>query len=120
MCKNVSLILVFLVSAYVILFTLHNAPWKQKKIIDQDVTYYYGYLPATFIYHDWRFRFPDKQGFTGHVWSLALPDGGRIQKMTMGVALLYLFFFGRTPLGEAFYFDRPNIINVFFRSGKDG
>ena len=93
MTKKFSLFVVFLVSAYVVLFTIQNTPWKQKKIIDQDVTYYYGYLPATFIYQDLSFRFPDKAGFTGHVWSLGLPDGGRIQKMTMGVALLYLPFF---------------------------
>lgn len=93
MTRKFSLFVVLLVSAYVVVFTFRIAPWKQKKIIDQDVTYYYGYLPATFIYHDWGFRFPDKAGFTGHVWSLGLPDGGRIQKMTMGVAYLYLPFF---------------------------
>jgi len=98
MSKKFSLIIVLLVSVYVVLFTFRIAPWKQKKIIDQDVTYYYGYLPATFIYHDWSFRFPDKPGFTGHVWSLGLPEGGRIQKMTMGVAMLYMPFFGLAHL----------------------
>ncbi len=94
MSKKVSLLVILLVSAYITGVTLKIAPWKQKKIIDQDVTFYYGYLPATFIYHDWSFRFADRKGFTGHVWSLDLPGGGRIQKMTMGVAYLYAPFFG--------------------------
>jgi hypothetical protein len=98
MTKRFSLIIVILVSLYVAWVTVNTAPWKQKKIIDQDVTFYYGYLPATFIYHDWSFRFPDRQGFTGHVWSIGLPDGNRLQKMTMGVAYLYLPFFGMAHL----------------------
>jgi hypothetical protein len=68
-------------------------PWERKAIIDQDVIYYYGYLPATFIYHDWSFMFPDQPGFTGKVWCLSLPDGRRIQKMSMGLAYLYAPFF---------------------------
>jgi hypothetical protein len=98
MTKKFSLVIVLLISLYVVGVTVKTAPWKQKKIIDQDVTFYYGYLPATFIYHDWSFRFPDKPGFTGHVWSLGLPNGNRIQKMTMGVAFLYLPFFGMAHL----------------------
>lgn len=92
--KRLSVITVLLVSIYTAGVTVHIAPWKHKKIIDQDITYYYGYLPATFIYKDWSFFFTDKPGFTGHVWSLPLPDGKRIQKMTMGVAYLYAPFFG--------------------------
>jgi len=94
MLKKASLITWFLISAYFIKYTADLAPWKLKKIIDQDVIFYYGYLPATFIYHDWSFRFPDKPGFTGTFWTLTLPDGGRVQKMTMGVAMLYSPFFG--------------------------
>ncbi len=94
MGKRISLIVLVVLSAWMLAVDLHTAPWKHKKIIDQDVTFYYGYLPATFIYHDWSFRFPDKPGFTGHVWSLPVPGGGRIQKMTMGVAYLYAPFFG--------------------------
>ena len=94
MLKKVSLITWLIISAYFVKYTTDLAPWKLKKIIDQDVIFYYGYLPATFIYHDWSFRFPDKPGFTGTVWSIPTPDGGRYQKMTMGVAMLYAPFFG--------------------------
>ncbi len=84
----------FIIALVLIGFTSNLAPWKRKKIIDQDITYYYGYLPATFIYNDWSFFFPDEPGFTGHVWSIGLPNGNRTQKMTMGVAYLYAPFFG--------------------------
>lgn len=93
-----SAIVLALTALVLVGFTANLAPWKRKKIIDQDITYYYGYLPATFIYKDWSFFFPDKPGFTGHVWSLDLPNGNRIQKMTMGVAYLYAPFFGMAHL----------------------
>ncbi len=94
MIKKVSFIIWLLISCYFIKSTVDLAPWEHKKIIDQDVIFYYGYLPATFIYHDWGFRFADKPGFTGSVWSITLPNGGRVQKMTMGTAMLYAPFFG--------------------------
>lgn len=94
MFKKVSLLTWLLISCYFVKYTSDLSPWKLKKIIDQDVIFYYGYLPATFIYHDWTFRFPDKPGFTGIVWSIPTPEGGRYQKMTMGVAMLYAPFFG--------------------------
>lgn len=94
MIKKISFITWLLISAYFIKYTADLAPWRLKKIIDQDVIYYYGYLPATFIYHDWSFHFPDRPGFTGPFWTITLPDGGRVQKMTMGVAMLYAPFFG--------------------------
>jgi len=96
--KKVSFLTWVLISCYFVKYTFEIAPWRLKKIIDQDVIFYYGYLPATFIYHDWTFRFPDKPGFTGTVWSIPTPEGGRYQKMTMGVAMLYAPFFGLAHL----------------------
>lgn len=81
------------VSIYYIYSTFSLEPWKHKKIIDQDVIMYYGYVPATFIYHDWSFRFPSQPGFKGTVWNIPLPNGKSIQKMTMGTAMLYTPFF---------------------------
>ena len=98
MSKKVSLIIWLLISSYFIKFTIEESVWTHRKIIEHDVIFYYGYLPATFIYHDWTFRFPDKPGFTGTVWSLPLPNGNRVQKMTMGVAMLYAPFFGLAHL----------------------
>ncbi len=83
-----------LISLYYIRSTVYLSPWKHKKIIDQDVIFYYGYVPATFIYHDLSFNFPSKPGFKGFVWTIPLPNGKSIQKMTMGTAVLYTPFFG--------------------------
>ncbi|HZL12009.1 MAG TPA: hypothetical protein VFC65_18655 [Prolixibacteraceae bacterium] len=93
MKNKLSIIVWLLVSLFAVKTTVNLHPWNRKTIIDQDIIFYYGYLPATFIYHDWSFMFPDKPGFTGKVWSLSLPDGNRIQKMSMGVAFLYAPFF---------------------------
>jgi hypothetical protein len=94
MPKKIPVIVWFLISAYFIGYTIDLSPWKLKKVIAQDVNYYYGYLPATFIYHDLTFSYYDNPGFKDLVWSLPLPNGKRIQKMTMGTAMLYSPFFG--------------------------
>lgn len=88
-----TLIIWLLVSLFTVKTTINLEPWNRKAIIDQDIIFYYGYLPATFIYHDLGFTFPDKPGFTGKVWSLPSPNGKRVQKMSMGVAYLYSPFF---------------------------
>lgn len=93
MSKKISLIICLLVSFYYIKSTVDLTPWKIKKIIDQDVIFYYGYVPATFIYHDLSFSFPSRPGFKGAVWTVPLPNGKSIQKMTMGTAVLYTPFF---------------------------
>lgn len=94
MSKKISLIICLLISIYYIKSTIDIAPWKEKKVIDQDVIFYYGYVPATFIYHDLSFSFPSRPGFKGFVWTIPLPNGKSIQKMTMGTAFLYTPFFG--------------------------
>jgi hypothetical protein len=94
MSKKVSLIICLLICIYYIKSTFTIAPWNYKKIIDQDVIFYYGYVPATFIYHDLSFNFASKPGFKGFVWQIPLTNGKSIQKMTMGTAILYVPFFG--------------------------
>ena len=94
MGKKYSILIWVLVSLFAVKTTLNLKPWERRTIVDQDIIFYYGYLPATFIYHDWSFTFPDQPGFSGKVWSLALPNRKRIQKMSMGLAYLYAPFFG--------------------------
>jgi hypothetical protein len=93
MSRKYSIVIWLLVSLFAVKSTLNIKPYDRKAIIDQDIIFYYGYLPATFIYHDWSFTFPDKPGFTGKVWSLPSPNGKRVQKMSMGLAYLYAPFF---------------------------
>lgn len=68
--------------------------WADNKIIDQDVIHYYAYFPATFIYHDWKFDFVKKlpSDFKGRIWLLTTPEGKPVQKMTMGLSILWLPF----------------------------
>jgi hypothetical protein len=98
MLKKKSLIICLLISIYFIKNTISIAPWDHKKIIDQDVIFYYGYLPAAFIYHDLAFHFPSQPGFKGTVWCIPTPTGNGIMKMTMGTAILYSPFFGLAHL----------------------
>jgi len=94
MSRKISLLLCLLISFYYIKSTFDNAPWEHKKIIDQDIIFYYEYVPAAFIYHDLSFNFPSKHpGFKGTVWCIPTPTGKGISKMTMGLAVLYTPFF---------------------------
>jgi hypothetical protein len=52
-----------------------------------DVDQYYSYLNAAFIHHDLSFSFPNDY------WSVNLPNGNHIPKVTMGMAFMYTPFF---------------------------
>ncbi|MEI8049111.1 MAG: hypothetical protein WCI92_17140 [Bacteroidota bacterium] len=95
MSKKISLLICLLISIYYIKSTFDLAPWAHKKIIDQDIVFYYEYVPAVFIYHDLGFNFPSQNpGFQGTVWCIPTPTGNGISKMTMGTAVLYSPVFG--------------------------
>jgi hypothetical protein len=89
LAKKGSLLVCIIISFYYLNYTISIAPWEHKKIIDQDVIFYYGYVPATFIYHDLAFHFPSKPGFKGKIWCITTPTGKGIMKMTMGTGILY-------------------------------
>lgn len=70
----------------------------KQKIIMWDVTSYYCYLPATFIMHDVSLEFTrrgaDKSYEENHqYWYQTAPNGGRVIKFTMGMAVMYSPFF---------------------------
>ncbi len=67
--------------------------WRRSEVIRYDVSSYYSYLPAAFIYHDLGFGFLKKEDRLT-LWYQVAPDGRRFQRMTMGVACLYAPFFG--------------------------
>lgn len=88
-------------SGYVLLLTglvwivvfFNTTAWK-RDVIAQDITYYYGYLPATFIYHDLNMDFAYKDPYFGpRLWPIEIPGKGRILKMSMGMSMLYCPFF---------------------------
>ena len=69
--------------------------WKEKKVIDWDVTQYYSYVPATFLYQDYSFQNADKLWGWAHLKLTPMEDSIHIYpvKMTYGVALFYTPFF---------------------------
>jgi hypothetical protein len=69
-------------------------PWRKNQIIN-DVISYYGYLPATFVEKDIALKFTNEFRWTPFVkyWPETAPNGGKVLKTTMGVAILYAPFF---------------------------
>ena len=81
-------------------FTLKRWSYAEtpSKIINWDVTSYYSYLPAAFIYHDITFEFikkyPEKNfGEKHEFFYQTAPNGGKVAKFTMGTAIMYAPFF---------------------------
>ena len=91
-----SLITSWVIALVLILTVFNQSKWKDRDVLKHDMYVYYSYLPATFIYNDLSFQFAgnlpadDKR----QIWTLEAPNGGRVQKMTMGMAMMYAPFFG--------------------------
>lgn len=70
--------------------------WKKNQVIQWDIISYYSYVPATFIYHDLSFKFKNKlpKDFPGKIWGRKVEStGAYVQKMTLGLAIMYTPFF---------------------------
>ncbi len=83
---------------FIIIFINFNIKrWNKQSVIKWDVTSYYGYLPAYFIYDDISLEFvKDKpEYYYNHqmFWPKQLPNGNSVFKMTMGMSILYSPFF---------------------------
>ena len=69
--------------------------WDSKPVIAWDITLYYSYLPALFIYDDIAFENPSQEWFDRQFGAAQTPIGKNAIKMTSGLAMLYSpFFFG--------------------------
>jgi len=66
-----------------------------RGVIGHDIRGYYGYLPAVFIYGDYRLDFIGKKGFKNEnrFLCLTLEDGQRLIQYTSGLSILYAPFF---------------------------
>lgn len=109
---------VFLLTLFILIFGNTNiARWNTTKVIDWDIVGFYAYLPATFVYHDYKLNFTrgQPQLATDHkFWPHSCPNGGLVIKPTMGLALLYAPFFflahlhsqviGLPPDGFSYYY----------------
>lgn len=68
--------------------------WNEKPVIDWDISQYYTYLPATFIYQDYTFSDPDSLWHDSHFKFGTNAEGDTLPvKMTAGLSLLYAPFF---------------------------
>jgi hypothetical protein len=69
--------------------------WGRNKIINHDVIYYYAYLPAAIIFHDFNFQFARNLPADSEirVWYSTAENGKPVLRMTMGLAILWLPFF---------------------------
>ncbi len=70
----------------------------KQKLIAWDVTSYYCYLPAIFIHHDLTLNFTKRGTNKAYeenqqYWYQTAPNGSRVIKFTMGVAVMYAPFF---------------------------
>lgn len=86
-----------LVLGFILLYVIFNAKlWRKNEIIISDVTIYYEYLPATFIFNDLSFNFIDSlpKDFNGQIWVEHNSNTGKnAPKTTMGLSFMYLPFF---------------------------
>ena len=83
--------------------------WKTPgRVIQWDVIDYYGYLPATFIYHDISLKFKDHYKGNKHFvfWAKKTATGSYVFKMTMGLSVMYApFFFVANALAGPLGYD---------------
>ncbi len=87
-------IAIILITCVIIDLDLKN--WKKtEKVIEHDIHWYYGYLPAQFIYNDIELIKSDYQYGDNlyWFWTSQSADGKKIIKTTMGLSMLYAPFF---------------------------
>lgn len=90
-----SKIAILLIAVIVIFINLNSKPWKNGRVIHNDIISYYCYLPAAIIHHDLTFEFTksNPEFYSNKYWPLKTSEGRDVVKMTMGLAFLYLPFF---------------------------
>jgi len=73
---------------------LYLGKYEKNNLIIWDMKAYYSYLPACFIHHDLTFQFVDSNIYKEHnyFW-VKSANGARVQKVSMGMAVLYSPFF---------------------------
>lgn len=74
----------------------NNKFWfRNQQVVKHDVVSYYSYLPAAFVYYDLTFSFFDDDPgyFYDKMYQYVAPNGGYYQKVTMGLAFMYMPFF---------------------------
>ncbi len=99
--KDYSKVTLFALELVLVLVVFKFQPWQNAeengRLIDWDVTSYYGYLPATFIHNDLTLSFVKSDSLNYEAlhqfWPETAPNGGKVIKTTMGMSYLYSPFF---------------------------
>lgn len=89
-------IVLLIILASLIWTNLSLKYWKTlRQVINWDIILYYEYLPAAIIHHDlsMSFRKEDPKFYGDKIWVKTSPTGKLVNKMTMGLAVLYSPFF---------------------------
>ncbi|HAD98304.1 MAG TPA: hypothetical protein DCG19_12915, partial [Cryomorphaceae bacterium] len=79
----------WLLSAVVLALFFTSKFWKSDQLISWDISLYYSYLPATFIYHDLKVEKPETMAAwqkMGQFYMNEDTDGHKFVKMTCGLA----------------------------------
>ncbi|MGE4590028.1 MAG: hypothetical protein AB7E34_10705 [Acidaminococcaceae bacterium] len=87
-----SLISIFLVVAFVAIYSINLSYWNRPdRIIASDVINYYAYLPATFVYGDVTldFVFNNKKEFEEIFWPVITDINKNAIRVTMGMSVMY-------------------------------
>jgi hypothetical protein len=103
---------------FILIFVNFNIKrWQHAAVIDWDVIGYYGYLPATFIHHDYKMNFVKenpKFGEEKKFWPVVTPDGHLIHKMSMGMSVMYSPFFFTAHLHSQIKNSNPNGFSWYY------
>jgi len=99
--KDYSRATIIVLGILLILVVFKFKPWqnaeKNGRLIDWDVTSYYGYLPAKFIHNDLSLEFIETDSVnyeaSHQFWPESAENGGKVIKTTMGMSILYSPFF---------------------------
>jgi hypothetical protein len=99
--SNWSLVVILLI--WLLFFQVYRNYRNVDKVFSYDVSEYYIYLPAWFIYQDPDFTFINEIDNRPHIAERTniyeVPNGNRLSKMSMGMSLMYSPFFGLGHLG---------------------
>lgn len=84
--------------------------YHSQNLIDNDIVSYYAYLPALFMEHDLSLKFLDDhtREHPGKYWPETAPNGGKVIKTTMGLAILYLPFFAAGHIAALIFGEPAN------------
>jgi hypothetical protein len=93
---RLSLILLVFLSFQFVKVLHHNKQWEDSRTIQVDASWYYVYLPATFIYQDLKYEYADSlNSVLGHHFATYYlnEEGIKVQKFSIGTAIMEMPFF---------------------------